>query len=166
MRQKIKVIITILMCIILLILFFHTDTQSILENLYRYPVAKNDIYEDYIYDTYSDHINIVTYNGSEINVAIPAYIRGLPVRSIEDSAFYGNQTIEQVIIPNTIIKIGYQSFIGCQNLKEVYLPKSILYIGASAFENCPNLEFIYMKKNKQLETLLEENHYSVYIQYQ
>lgn len=165
MKKKLIITITILICIILLNILYHTNTENIIKSLYQYPISKNSTYKNYIYDIYSSHINIKIYNGNEKIVKIPSHISGKPVQSIEDSTFYGNNSIEEVTIPNTVIKIGYQSFIGCEKLKKVYIPTSIIYIGNSAFDNCPNLEGLYIEKNSKQEDLLEEKNYGTYIKY-
>ena len=166
MKKKILVTIFILFCILLLVLFYYSREDRMLSYLYLYPITKNNIYDYYVYDVYSDHVTIVTYNGTDSDIKIPSYIYEKPVWSIEDSAFYGNSNIETVIIPNTVIKIGYQSFIGCENLKIIEIPTSVVSIGDSAFQNCPSLEAIYVNENSKAEKLLRENNYEFYIKYQ
>lgn len=165
MNKKLIIILTIISSIILITIIYFYNPTKILNNLYKYPISKNNIYKDFIYDIYSDHINIINYTGTKNKLTIPSHIDDKLVLTIEDSAFYGNTYIEEVIIPNTVIKIGYQSFIGCQNLKTIYIPKSVIYIGNSAFDNCPNLETIYIKKNSKQQKLLEEKNYTNYIKY-
>ena len=165
MKKKIIILLLIIICIIYINIQYHNKHNNILNTLYKYPISKNNIYKDYIYDIYANHINIISYNGNSKVVEIPSIIKDKPVISIEDSAFYGNAYIEKIIIPSTIIKIGYQSFIGCQNLKEISIPKSILYIGESAFDNCPNLKYIYIEQNSKTEKLLIKKNYRTYIKY-
>jgi len=163
-RKKI-IIILIFVSIIFISTICHTSSNNIINDLYKYPVSKNNIYKKYIYDLYADNVNIIGYTGVDSKIEIPTFIEGKPVLSIEDSVFYGNDYIEKVIISNTVIKIGYQAFIGCANLKEIYIPKSVIYIGKSAFDNCPNLKDIYIKKHSKQEYLLKDMKYEKYIKY-
>ncbi len=161
MIKKIIITVTIIASIFIIILLLKNNNN--LDNIYKYPVSKNNYYDDYVYDVYSDHINIIAYNGSDKNIIIPALIDDLPVLSIEDSAFYGNSDIETVVIPYTVIKIGNQSFIGCLNLKSLDIPKSIIFVGDNALDNCPNLESIYINKNTKQKNIFKN--YKKYIKY-
>lgn len=163
MKKRIIVLSTIVTGSILISVLCHNSPNNILKRLYQYPEEKNNVYKNYTYDIYADHINIISYNGSSKRLRIPRYIDGKPVLSIEDSAFYGNDYLEEVIISDTVVKIGHQSFIGCKNLKEIYIPKTVVYIGSSAFDNCPSLEAIYIGNNSKQRDLLKK--YSIYIKY-
>ena len=67
---------------------------------------------------------------------IPAYINGVPVTGVEDSAFWNNTTITSVTFPETIKEIGSMAFCGCTGLTEITVPGNVEIIGASAFDGC------------------------------
>jgi len=136
-----------------------------LNNLYLNPIAINQKYENYIYNEYENHIIIYEYVGNEKNISIPDYINDKPILAIDDSAFYGNQYIEEVIIPKTVIRIGHQTFIGCDNLKEVVLPDELRELGYHAFDVCPSLEKIYVKYGSLTEKTVNETEFGKYIYY-
>jgi hypothetical protein len=75
---------------------------------------------------------IIGYNGGARRVVIPAYINGLAVRRIGDSAFR-QKRITEVIIPEGVRAIGAQAFFGNQ-LNRVEIPSSVKEIAPSAFE--------------------------------
>ena len=81
-------------------------------------------------------IHIVGYNGSGGTVTIPNEINGLPVTSIEASAFEGNTKLMVVTIPNCVTNIGPRAFFGCSNLASVAIPRSAITIGYSQFVWC------------------------------
>ncbi|MCH5155317.1 MAG: leucine-rich repeat protein [Clostridiales bacterium] len=66
----------------------------------------------------------------------------LGVSFIYPSAFYGNEYIEKVIIPEGITSLMRATFFNCSNLKEVVLPESLTSIDYLAFANCNKLEKI------------------------
>ncbi len=57
-------------------------------------------------------------------------------------AFAGCDSIERVVLPESIIEIGEGAFSGCSNLKEINIPDSVTKIGDSAFHRCSSLEEI------------------------
>jgi len=55
------------------------------------------------------------------------------------SAFYRNEQITAVTLPQGLMEIGPASFMGCTALTNIQLPDSIVRIGASAFRMCSSL---------------------------
>lgn len=168
MKLNIKKYILVLLLILLIVgikLFFIYKSQYKLYNLYNNPIKVNQIYKDYTYDEYSDHVTILTYDIDQEKVKIPEKINGKKVLAIDDSAFYGKQKLKKVIIPKYVIRIGHQSFIGCDNLEEVDLPNDILDIGGYAFRVCPKLKKIYVKKGSKTEKSLNNTPFTKYIVY-
>ena len=75
--------------------------------------------EDYTYDKYEDHIVITKYDGSDTEVTIPNTIDNLPVTEIgkkEGYAFKDCDNITNIMIPDSVIGIGYYAFYGCTSL--------------------------------------------------
>ena len=70
-------------------------------------------------------------------VEIPGMIDGMPVVSICDHAFNGCSNVTQVILPETITRIGNCAFVGCEQLSAINIPESVSVIGVDAFMGCP-----------------------------
>ena len=51
-------------------------------------------------------------------------------------------TLNSIILPKTVSKIGGEAFFECTNLQNVEIPNNITAIGNGAFENCNNLKTI------------------------
>ena len=114
------------------------------------------------------YIAIRGYYGLDADVVIPEYIdvngEKIVVKKINDRAFYDNDTITTVTIPNSVTSIGnyafgscsdlttviisensqlstigYFAFYGCSSLTSIYIPSSVTTIGESAFESCSNI---------------------------
>ena len=129
------------------------DTSSISSGNYRVAqtsnhtktviTSKND--ENDFYTLKSDDIDVVSdcegeltsYLGNEPNIRISNdfdYING--------EAFYGNESLEKVSIPNTVIEIGEAVFCFCVNLKEAKINYAYKKIPGAMFSQCHSLEEI------------------------
>ncbi|MBO8426338.1 MAG: leucine-rich repeat domain-containing protein [Firmicutes bacterium] len=89
------------------------------------------------------YITIIGYTGSSTNVVIPSSINvngeDIPVKAIANNAFYDNNTIASIIIPDSVTTIGERAFSGCSSLTSVNIPDSVTTIGERAFYECSNL---------------------------
>lgn len=107
-------------------------------------------------------VAIVTYDGEETSVEIPASIDNKKIVSIkegafndtsvvtitfaeganveiEEAAFANNTTIQTVHLPSNMTSIPKNCFMGCSSLNEVTMPDSVTFIGSYAFAECTNL---------------------------
>lgn len=125
--------------------------------------------EDYRTSTVNENektISIDTCENKDAKICdIPSKIAGETVVNISNKAFAGKQTLEEVIVPSTVEKIGEFSFAFNHNLKkatlnegvkeigmkcfsqdtalvEVSLPSTLKTITSYAFVYCPSLEKI------------------------
>lgn len=64
----------------------------------------------------------------------------LPVTEVGNNAFMGCSSLEEVVFPPTLWKIGAWAFSGCTSLRSVNLPASTGLVGEYAFEGCTSLE--------------------------
>ena len=60
------------------------------------------------------------------------------VRTIDESAFFERDDIDEVVIPESVEKINDYAFIGCKNLKRIVIQGEVS-IGQCSFSNCENL---------------------------
>jgi hypothetical protein len=102
---------------------------------------------DFTYKVQGGNVTILSYKGSEPNVEIPAVIEDAPVIIIGSNAFRDIDTLETVIIPDTVTEIEISAFRQCANLKNVSMGKNVSIIGSYVFEQCPSLETITLGKN-------------------
>lgn len=54
---------------------------------------------------------------------------------IDDDAFLGHASIEEVVLPETLEVIGNEAFRNCRNLQHVEIPRFVREIGDAAFED-------------------------------
>ncbi len=72
----------------------------------------------------------------------PATGKDVPVVSVKDEAFKGNQTLETLKILDGITTIGKDAFTNCSNLKSIEISKTVVSIDVQAFYGCRSLERI------------------------
>lgn len=117
---------------------------------------------------------ITDFNGWAKKVKLPSKRRGLPVVSVGQEAFAGNDKITAVTIPASVERIEYRAFADCVNLNtvklseglkdiytgsfggctsitEIVIPDSVTAIRGAAFQNCTSLTTV--KLPKSLETI-------------
>ena len=61
------------------------------------------------------------------------------ITKIGQYQFYGFNNITKVTIPNSVKSIGQYAFFKCTNLESIEIPNSVKSIGQYAFKDCPNL---------------------------
>lgn len=66
------------------------------------------------------------------------------VTEIEERAFYENETLSSIVIPNSVANIGESAFDQCISLKKVTMSNGLVSIGDEAFCGCSSLEYIYI----------------------
>ena len=81
-------------------------------------------------------------------VRIPGFVENkyhyrVPVTTFFENVFQGNETVTDIILPETICSIPEEAFKECRNLKRIMIPKKLKKIPRAAFEGCYALEDIY-----------------------
>lgn len=78
------------------------------------------------------------YNDSKRIIAVPNEINGNPVTQLGESkgVFYNCDNVEEIILPESIVKIQSNAFSGTDNLKKIRIPKNVNHISYSAFSDC------------------------------
>ncbi len=81
---------------------------------------------------------IMTLNPEPKEIVVPE-----GVTEIGEDAFYdAKNTLEKVVLPSSLMKIGKSAFAFCQKLTAVELPKGLTEIPNSAFSHCSSLKKI------------------------
>ncbi|MBQ8214043.1 MAG: leucine-rich repeat protein, partial [Clostridia bacterium] len=74
---------------------------------------------------------VLSYSGTAEELTLG--IEGVTVAEIARKAFYDNDTLKKIVIPEGVEVIGAYAFYSCSNLKEVSLPLTLKTIGNEAF---------------------------------
>ncbi len=110
------------------------------EDVFEVP-EEQEVYEiDLEMDSLAEAIKIKAYTGDAEELEIPATLihpsyGELPVVTIGEAAFLGNETLKKVTVPEGVTAIKTGAFQSCSALTDVVLPEGLEKIGDSAFEN-------------------------------
>ena len=117
---------------------------------------------DYTVVSEGNGVSIVSYDGDNTSLTIPAKIEGKKVVSIsqkafnsskvtslsfednanlelDDYCFSGNTTLVSVTLPSNLTSVPAYCFQNCTALRTIVMPDSITYIGSYAFYGCTYL---------------------------
>ena len=73
---------------------------------------------EYVF-TEGDGVEITAYTGSEADVIIPSQLDGFPVTAIGHYAFFENETLVTVTVPDSVTQMGDNPFSDCPLLQEI-----------------------------------------------
>ena len=115
--------------------------QVTAENFRSYPVTDESMF--YVDDVEGG----VALSGckSELKdkvIVVPEKISGAEVVAVAMGAFYANDDVIAIVLPDTVKAIEDSSFLNCGNLKYVYLGSGLKEIGVMIFNYCGGIEKI------------------------
>lgn len=96
---------------------------------------------DFDYTINEDKTITITnyYTEETTECVIPAEINGMKVTHIGSEAFWWEDDLTSIIIPEGVVSIGDAAFEGCKSLTKIVLPKGLRTIGEMAFGSCDSL---------------------------
>ena len=80
-------------------------------------------------------------NGDDVLILLSQY------QIIGYKAFAADQSLGELVLPQTIRIIKSNAFLGCTRLRKITIPSTIEKIGKGAFSGCDSLESICLEKN-------------------
>lgn len=87
-------------------------------------------------------------------------LRYFPLRTIERYAFFGNEKLIKVKLPNNLRRLGEWSFASCLDLKDtLVLPLNLAKIGRDAFTGTKFSHILVQSKNLELVDTVAVNNY-------
>ncbi len=85
-------------------------------------------------------VQITGYQGTRVDVTIPAIIEGKPVTSISGWAFQNRSDLLCINLPDTMLTVSEYAFSGCTKLNDISFGNSVRSIGYGAFYGCTELK--------------------------
>ena len=113
--------------------------------------------EGFTYDIREDGTAVITYyEGEETDLVIPTELDGHPVTAIGKQAFYYNNYLTSLVIPEGVSSIGDYAIGSNYNVAftSITIPDSLTEFGANPFHGCKNgTEFIISDQHPALELI-------------
>lgn len=113
-------------------------------------------------ENFSELVNIPWFTKENLCKDVKKLNISNGITEIGESAF-SFCAMEEVILPQSIVKISKYAFAGCSNLKTIYIPQTVEKIGFCAFNKLNNLTDIYYGGNenewKKLTEGTDHDHY-------
>ena len=104
-------------------------------------VAVNSVSsEDWEYTTDGVSATITGYTGTGGYIEVPSEIDGYAVTAIGENAFYDNDNLYELRVPEGVTALGDYAFGYCDNLATLYLPSSLTAFGYGISYDCLSLE--------------------------
>ncbi len=142
--------------------------------------------DGFLYKQENEAYYLIGYMGDQDTITLPENINGQPyelyqfrggvhvtvpngVKTLNDSAFDGNVSLQSVTLPNSLTKIGMYAFRNCTQLKsisipdgvtsimgfafagsgitEIVIPDGVTYLNQNMFDGCRALERVVLSKN-------------------
>jgi len=92
---------------------------------------------------------LLGYTGNEKDIILPENYNGEQYK-IYKCAFYANENITSVSIPDSITDMDIMAFAYCKNLKNVTIGKGLSEISQAAFLQCTSITSITIPNNIKL----------------
>ncbi len=104
---------------------------------------------DYTFYNGEEGYYLISYNGSDTDLTLPDSVDGNNTYEIYEYAFYENNNIKSVTIPNGVTSIGDSAFSSCDSLQSITIGDSVESIGYEAFYNCYYLKELRYKGTEE-----------------
>ena len=105
----------------------------------------------FIFEENEDGLTITGYSGEDVVLQFPQTINGIQVTEIGEYAMMEDgmemNGIEQISLPDGLLRIGEGAFSGCSYLKSLKLPDTMQQIGMGAFWGCSAVDTVNMPKD-------------------
>ena len=80
-------------------------------------------------------VRIAALQEKAFSVTIPREIEGMPVVALGNGCFAGQETLEEIILPDTLREVGSFAFAGCRALRVLNLPDSVEVLGSHMIQD-------------------------------
>ena len=98
--------------------------------------SKLTVTEDgFVFYEDGETVSLVSYVGKETDLVLPNDCNGKSY-AVGEKAFYGNASLQSIVISDGVTDIGVSAFENCTSLKSVTIGGSVAKLGIRAFSGC------------------------------
>lgn len=101
-----------------------------------------------LYSLRQDGFHIVSEINFQEERVLPESRMGIPVSSVDESAFAEDATLRSLTVPDSIKRIGSMAFYHCRALKQVTLGDGVRQVGGYAFAECGDLNTVNVSSDE------------------
>lgn len=120
------------------------EVDGIYYNILSIPEAKVEV-------TYREYTNYKYESGYEGDMVLPSTVtlnsRVFTVTRIGENAFYQNEKLISIQLPEHLESIGTNAFYECDHLTGINLPSELTSIESSAFYGCKQITYLKIPKS-------------------
>lgn len=108
-------------------------------------------------------INSGAFNSCEalLKINLPEGLKEISTTEWWIGVFANCSSLEEVVLPDSLEKLGPYTFNDCANLKRVVIPAGLIDYGVKQFVNCPSLEEIIVKEGNKFAYTKEGIYYEI-----
>ncbi len=111
-------------------------------------ISKEEFQEgDFVYELDGNNAVINKYKGSATALEIPGQLGGHTVTAINDWAFFENDLLTNIKVPESVTSYGQFAFASCKSLVEINYPENLTVMGRGLFQGCTSLKSGVIAKN-------------------
>ena len=135
-------------CALLLILALALSLLSVLPVRASDSSSEAPLYQKtvdrVVYDVYADHAVLVNGKKAQGALQIPSEIDGRPVTRIKETAFYQNNSITSVTIPDSVMELGFNTFAECAALESIDFGRTLEQLPGGVCAACESLHTVVL----------------------
>ena len=133
------------------VLTLHPNTEAIADSFLSYGFGSVNVSDDSKY-YYMDGGCLIDKRTMTLVIALEDFSIPDGIKRIGDYAFFGKYMLNEVVLPDSVVSIGYKSFASCDQLISADLG-NVTEIGEDAFIYCGSLQSV--THNNKLEAIGE-----------
>ena len=133
------------------VLTLHPNTEAIADSFLSYGFGSVNV-SDYSKYYYMDGGCLIDNRTMTLVTALEDFSIPDGIKRIGDYAFFGKYMLSEVVLPDSVVSIGYKSFASCDQLISADLG-NVTEIGEYAFRHCGSLQSV--THNSKLEAIGE-----------
>lgn len=128
-------------CLLVVLLLISIGLNA--EPIWKDQFSHDSIVYNIMQDDSESYCVVAGWQNRVENIEIPEFVEygeeRYLVKEIGRNAFFNNENVKSVKLPDTIVKFNYGAFGQCKNLETMNLPESLEYIGDDALRYCEKL---------------------------